>query len=267
MDNPSAQLLAFLAPRAIAGVERVEGNCYRRTISLDGNPGVVEAIFNNGGVLVKAPPSSPAAIDKVKQIFDLQADPVAIAAHLARDPLLAPLVAREPGLRVPGSWDPFELAVRAILGQQVTVKGASTLAARLVREFGTAISPNKGLTHLFPLPAVLADADLTVIGLPRARAATIRNLAAAVTAGLLDFGSDCSSEFRKLPGIGDWTTQYVALRALGDRDAFPSGDLGLLKASGLRTTRELETRSQTWRPWRAYAAIYLWRSLSVGQNR
>jgi AraC family transcriptional regulator of adaptative response / DNA-3-methyladenine glycosylase II len=157
-------------------------------------------------------------------------------------------------LRLPGCWDPFELAVRAILGQQVTVRGASTLAARLVAQFGP------------PKPEVLASADLTSIGLTKARAVSLRSLAGAVAEGSLRLdGSAPAAEVMtrlcELPGIGSWTANYIAMRALGDPDAFPSSDLGLLKAAGVSSPRRLEEMAEAWRPWRSYAALYLWESL------
>jgi AraC family transcriptional regulator of adaptative response / DNA-3-methyladenine glycosylase II len=166
-------------------------------------------------------------------------------------------------LRIPGCWDGFELAVRAILGQQVTVAGASTLSGRLVRAFGTPVVVSKDLTHIFPAPEKLAESDITKIGLPKARAECIRLLARAVRDRNIAFSGAVNAEeflsqFSGLPGIGPWTAQYVLMRALGEPDAFPSGDLGLLRALGLRNPRELESRAQRWRPWRAYAAMYLW---------
>jgi len=168
-----------------------------------------------------------------------------------------------PGLRVPGCWDGFELGVRAILGQQVTVKGATTLAGRLVKAFGRPASTDNGLTHYFPRPEVLAEVQVESIGLPAARGEAIRAFARAVRDGQIKFeGIVEIEEFLKrlceIPGIGKWTAQYVAMRALGEPDAFPTGDLGLVKALGLGVARELELRSQAWRPWRAYAAMYLW---------
>ncbi|HEY7095901.1 MAG TPA: DNA-3-methyladenine glycosylase, partial [Terriglobales bacterium] len=157
----------------------------------------------------------------------------------------------------------FELAVRAILGQQVTVKGATTLTGRLARAFGVAVDLPNGLTHLFPTPEKMAHSDLQRIGIPRSRANCLRALAQAITDKRLTFSGVANAdeflkEFCRVPGIGDWTAQYVAMRALGEPDAFPASDLGLLHASQIRTPRELERRSQAWRPWRAYAALYLW---------
>jgi AraC family transcriptional regulator, regulatory protein of adaptative response / DNA-3-methyladenine glycosylase II len=186
-----------------------------------------------------------------------------ISSQLHLHPKLQQRVEALPGLRVPGCWDPFELAVRAVLGQQVTVKGATTLAARLVRAFGKPVLTTQGLTHLFPSPEVIANSDLQTIGLPRARASCLRNLAQAVRDQELSFRGVADTEqfkarFCELPGIGSWTANYVAMRALAEPDAFPASDLGLLHAAGLRSPRELEELSQSWRPWRAYAAMYLW---------
>jgi AraC family transcriptional regulator of adaptative response / DNA-3-methyladenine glycosylase II len=168
---------------------------------------------------------------------------------------------------VPGSWDGFELAIRAILGQQVTVQGATTLAGRLVRAFGTPIRNSDGrtLTHLFPSPEILAEADLRKIGLPGARARSIQGLAQSVRDGKISFSGvanvpDFLQQLRKLPGIGEWTAEYIAMRALNEPDAFPASDLGLLRASGMHDPRELQARAETWRPWRAYAAMYLWQA-------
>jgi AraC family transcriptional regulator of adaptative response / DNA-3-methyladenine glycosylase II len=196
-------------------------------------------------------------------MFDLNADWAAIVQGLKTDPALAALVDAHPGLRVPGCWTGFELATRAILGQQVSVKSATTLAGRIVRTFGQPSYRASGLTHLFPSPQVLAKAKLVSIGLPRARAETIQALARAVCNGQISFDGIADSEafltrLCEIPGIGEWTAQYVAMRALGEPDAFPCGDLGLLHALKLESSRELERRAEAWRPWRAYATMYLW---------
>jgi AraC family transcriptional regulator of adaptative response / DNA-3-methyladenine glycosylase II len=262
-------LLEFLAPRAIPGVEAIEHEAYRRSFQLDEHAGWLQAVLDKdaGAVVLHIhfpdPRSLFLIVERTRRLFDLTADPAEMNSHLRRDPILAPGVAARPGLRVPGSWEGFELAIRAVLGQQVTVRGASTLAGRLVREFGTPITTNHGLTHIFPSAGKLADADVGRIGLPRARANTIRALAQAVTKGDIRFDGVANVEewkqrFCSIPGIGVWTAEYVAMRALGEPDAFPSADLGLLHATGLRNSRELEARSQAWRPWRAYAAMHLW---------
>src|SRR5438445_8882249 len=205
-------------------------------------------------------------------MFDLNADWEAIVRGLRTDPVLVGPVAARRGLRVPGCWNGFELTTRAILGQQVTVNGATALAGRLVSNFGRRFSAANGLTHLFPLPEVLGDAKLTSIGLPAARAETVRTLARAVSDGQISFEGIVDSEaflarLCEIPGIGKWTAQYVAMRALGEPDAFPCGDLGLLHALKLESSRELEERAEAWRPWRAYAAMYLWSIASEYRHR
>jgi AraC family transcriptional regulator of adaptative response / DNA-3-methyladenine glycosylase II len=205
---------------------------------------------------------------RVRRLFDLDADPGAIAAHLGRDPRLRPHL--RPGLRVPGAWDGFELAVRAVLGQQVSVAGATTLAGRLVARFGEPLADGEGtLTHLFPSPCALAAGDVSAIGLPRARAEAIRALAAAVSGGALELGGARElpatlATLGALPGFGPWTAAYVAMRAARDPDAFPAGDLGLRKALAdggeLPSARAVSAAAERWRPWRAYAAMALWTS-------
>jgi AraC family transcriptional regulator of adaptative response / DNA-3-methyladenine glycosylase II len=266
-------LLDFLGPRAMPGVESVTDGVYRRTFCLHGEAGWMEVALDASSSAIDLRIHYPQPrwlffiVERVRGMFDLAADPEQFARQARRDPLLASRIADKPGLRVPGSWDGFELAVRAVLGQQVTVRGATTLAGRLVREFGKPFGGPQGLTHLFPTAEKLADADLSRIGLPRARAHTIRSLARAVDDGKLSFSGivnveDFIARFCELPGIGNWTAQYVAMRALGEPDAFPAGDLGLLHAAGLQHARELETRAEAWHPWRAYAAMYLWQVVS-----
>ena len=252
-----------------SGRGSVDANGYRRSVCLQGQAGYLEiqldASHNALRVSIQFDDSHFLflIIERVRRMFDLGADPQTIAARLSADEVLASRVEAQPGLRIPGCWDGFELAVRAILGQQVTVKGASTLAGRLVTSFGKPLSQANGVTHVFPRAEVLADADLQTIGLPKFRARTIRDLAAAVRDGDIRFEAVVNSEplldrLREIPGIGSWTAQYIAMRALGEPDAFPSGDLGLRRAVGLQVARELERRAELWRPWRAYAAMYLW---------
>jgi AraC family transcriptional regulator of adaptative response / DNA-3-methyladenine glycosylase II len=263
-------LLGFLGRRAIPGVEAVEQSCYQRTISLNGYSGSINVSLDEIGSALQVHISFPEPrwlfliVERLRRMFDLGADPDEITAHLTADPLLTNRVEAMPGLRVPGCWDGFELAVRAILGQQVSVAGASTLAGRLVRAFGT---PTSGalppLTHLFPSPEAIAEADVARVGLPQKRAETIRALARAVHEGRIIFSSvanveDFQSRLCELPGIGNWTAQYIAMRALGDPDAFPGSDLGLLRGASLTSERKLAQRAESWRPWRAYAAMYLW---------
>ena len=263
-------MLDFLAPRATPGVESVAGSVYRRTISLHGIDGYFEAALDpaHDALLVRIDFPDPRAlfaiVERARAMFDLNADWSSIAKKLHADRMLGPSVKAHPGVRVPGCWNGFELAVRTILGQQVTVRGATSLAGRLVAAFGRKLDGPNGLTRLFPSPDVLGNAKLETVGLTRARAETIRSLARAVTDAKITFEGVTDSEdfLRRLceiPGIGDWTAQYVAMRALREPDAFPSSDLGLLRGSAETTPRKLAERSQTWRPWRAYAAMYLWR--------
>jgi AraC family transcriptional regulator of adaptative response / DNA-3-methyladenine glycosylase II len=215
----------------------------------------------------------PAVIARVRRVFDLAADPVAISEHLARDPDLAALVARRPGLRAPGAWDGFELAIRAILGQQITVVAARGLAAKLVDAYGEPLPEklaSEGVTHVFPTPQRLIGADFAALGMPRSRAAALTAMTDAVAADPLIFGPKRSLEeaigaLKALPGIGEWTAQYIAMRELREPDAFPAADVGLMRAladgSGKRPTpAELSARAEAWRPWRAYAALHLWSS-------
>ena len=262
------KMLAFLAPRATPGVEEVKDGAYRRTISHNGRDGYFEISHQaeQDGFAIRVQFPDPRSlffiIERIRTMFDLNADWAAIAPTLRFDPLLARLVNAHPGLRVPGCWNGFELAVRAILGQQVTVKGATALAARLVQALGNPIANVAGLSHTFPSPQVLGSAQLPTF-IPRARAQTIRTLARAVTDGRISFEKVTDSDallmrLQEIPGIGRWTAQYIAMRALGDTDAFPYGDLGLLRSTNAKNARELEQRSEHWRPWRAYVAMYLW---------
>jgi AraC family transcriptional regulator, regulatory protein of adaptative response / DNA-3-methyladenine glycosylase II len=272
-------MAAFLKARAIPGVEVVSSDRYARTIEIEGMHGVVAVEPVSGNALRTAIrfarlSALPAIVARLRRVFDLAADPQAIDAQLAEDLVLCPLVAARPGLRVPGAWDGFELAIRAVLGQQVTVAAAVGLAGKLVARCGQPLAAigreMEGLTHVFPRPEHLASADLTALGMPRRRAATLRSLAAAVVADPQVLGggrslTDCVAQLRALPGIGEWTAQYIAMRELREPDAFPAGDIGLLHAmtdaEGNRPTpRELLARAERWRPWRAYAAQHLWAS-------
>jgi AraC family transcriptional regulator, regulatory protein of adaptative response / DNA-3-methyladenine glycosylase II len=268
-------MLGFLAARAIPGVERVADGRYSRTIALDGAAGTICVELGNRDSLratIRFPrlSSLPAIIARIRRVFDLAADPVAIGAQLAEDTALAPLVAARPGLRVPGAWDGFELAVRAVLGQQITVVAATGLAGKLVRTYGAAMpTAEDGLTHAFPQPERLAQADLTSLGMPGARARTLSALAAAVAADPALFAvgrslDEAIARLRALAGIGEWTAQYIAMRQMREPDAFPAADIGLLRAMAKNGRRpnpaELLARAECWRPWRAYAALHLWAS-------
>ena len=264
-------MLDFLALRATPGVEAVDADSYRRTIALEDHEGwftVSPHEKDKDALLLRLQFDEPkllfTIVERIRTMFDLNADWSTIVEKLRRSPQLAESVRRHPGLRVPGCWDGFELTVRAILGQQVSVRAATTFAGRIAQAFGRRLSGAGDLTHLFPTPQILASKDLSSVGLTTARATTIRNLACAVADGEIRFDAVVDvnafvAQLCSVPGIGPWTAQYVAMRALGEPDAFPSGDVALAAACG-GTLRTLEDQAQAWRPWRAYAAMYLWNS-------
>ena len=274
-----ASMLEFLQLRAVTGMETVAGNTYSRSLSIGGVQGIVSIRPASGNCLratIDMPrlTALPAVIARIRRVFDLAADPQLIGAHLAEDPVMAALIAIRPGLRVPGGWDGFELAVRAVLGQQITVRAAIQLATRLVARYGEPLTiqseQHAGITHVFPRAEVLANADLSSLGMPRARAAALSSLAAAVVADPEIFSAKRSldeaiSQLRRLGGVGEWTAQYIAMRELREPDAFPAADIGLMRAMADATgqrpePRELLQRAERWRPWRAYAAQHLWAS-------
>jgi len=280
-------VLRFLGARAIPGVERVDVASYARTLALESGPAVVEVGRPGAGGGARAAASnalaalelrvsgaSPSALLRLtadaRRVFDLAADPVEVEAAFRGDAVLGPLVRRRPGLRIAGAWDPFECAVRAVLGQQVSVEAARTLAVRLVDRCGAPLpAPVRGLTHLFPSPEALASADLAGLGLTSARARSIVALALAVAEKRLDLrgpADDAVAGLRALPGFGDWTAQYVALRALGEPDAFPAADLVLRRGAACggapSSARALAARAEAWRPWRGYAVFHLWAEAS-----
>ena len=272
-----AAMLGFLAMRAIPGVERVEADRYARTIEFNGAVGTIVVTQGSRAdrlvATVRFPHAGarPEIRARLRRIFDLDANPAVIAARLGADPALAPLVAARPGLRVPGAWDGFEVAVRAILGQQITVAGAIRLAGRIVAAHGAPLPPElaeQGLTHLFPQAEIIARTNLAPLGMPGARARALSAMAAAQVADPTLFigGAGLDAGIKRLialPGIGEWTACYIAMRALREPDAFLTGDIGLMRAladaNGRRPTKaELAARAETWRPWRAYAALHLW---------
>ncbi|WP_437903520.1 AlkA N-terminal domain-containing protein [Sorangium sp. So ce327] len=275
-------LAGFLGARAIPGVESAGPGAYRRTVRVAGGHGVVEVRAAPGEPYLLARLRLPGTeglihcAERLRRLFDLGADPDAIAAHLGADPRLAPRVLAMPGVRVPGAWDGFELAVRAILGQQVSVRAATQLAGRLVERHGEPLAVRgglpegaEGLRFVFPAPEALAAADLTDLGLPRARAATITALAARVASGevALDASRGLDETVRALcavPGVGAWTAHYIAMRALREPDAFPATDLGLRRALGGVSGADLAAMAEAWRPWRAYAAVLLWTADAQG---
>jgi AraC family transcriptional regulator of adaptative response / DNA-3-methyladenine glycosylase II len=274
-------LFGHLAATAVPGVEEWRDGSYRRTLRLPYAGAIVALAPRADHVACRLTLGDrrdlAPAIERCRWMLDLDADPGAIDGRLGADPHLAPLVARTPGRRVPRSADPAEFAVRAVLGQQVSTAAARTHAARLVSAHGEAIDdPDGGLTHLFPGPAALASLDPATLALPRSRRRTVVALAAALASGEIDLGpatawEDARRRLRALPGFGPWTVEMIAMRALGDPDAFPAGDLGVVRAAqrlGMPSTpAALAAASQAWRPWRAYAVQHLWATGGHAVNR
>ena len=273
-----AGLFAFLGPRAIPGVEEVADRRYRRVVRTGRTTGIMELdARDGGGVVLRLYLDDLHDLERLVQaarsLFDLDAEPAAINDVLAGDRALRPLVLRRPGIRVPGAVDGFEMAVRAVLGQQVSVSGATTLAGRLVDRLGDPLPhANGGLTHAFPTADRLAAADLRGLGLTGARAATLRALSQAVAEGRLDLSAAADRErtgaaLLQLPGFGPWTVAYLGMRALRDPDAIPITDLGIRRALDrlgiVAAPRQRMARAERWRPWRAYAAMHLWSSLAT----
>lgn len=269
------------ALRAIAGVECLSANSYSRSFALDGSSGwfSVQPVPDEQVLLLchsaSASACLPALIARVRRMFDLDAEPLRIAAHFAADEQLGPLVARHPGLRLPAAFDPFEQGVRAIVGQQVTVKAAVTITGRLVTRLGQPLNGATvmGVERLFPSAAAIAEANLDGIGMPAKRVHCLQHFAQQVASGalVLDIAHGSAALIERLcalPGIGPWTAEYIALRAFAAVDAFPASDLGLLNApvwgaDGI-TAKQLLARAEAWRPWRAYAAAHLWHNYAGG---
>jgi AraC family transcriptional regulator of adaptative response / DNA-3-methyladenine glycosylase II len=267
-------LFGFLAARAVPGVEEFVDGTYRRTLRLPHGAGIVTLSDGEGhircGLHLEDMRDLGVAVQRCRRLLDLDADPVSVDAHLGEDPMLAAVVRELPGTRVPGSVDGAETAVRVILGQQVSVAGARTLAAHLVSTHGSELPETlatDSLTHLFPAPATLARAGLHDVRLSDVRREALRGLASALADGglVLDSGVDREEAERRLleiPGIGPWTASYIAMRVLGDPDAFLAADLGVRHAiSRLGYEGEIEALAERWRPWRAYAVQHLWASL------
>ncbi|MGH3023745.1 MAG: AlkA N-terminal domain-containing protein [Gaiellaceae bacterium] len=265
-------MLAYFAARAIPGVEHVSGSTYRRTIVVGGDPGVLELLPGGPDHLVLRAHLPHwreliHIVQRARRIPSLDLDPEEAGHHLAEDSIVGPLLRGRPGVRVPGTWDAFETGVRAIIGQQVTVAGANTIAGRLVERLGTPVPGLRqlGLTHTFPSPDTLAAADLTGLGLTRARAAAIHAFARAVAEDVIRLDRSVSLDrlvesVTAIEGLGPWTAQYLALR-LGERDACPTSDCGLERALAAYVRRSRVTIGELadrWRPWRALAATHLW---------
>jgi AraC family transcriptional regulator, regulatory protein of adaptative response / DNA-3-methyladenine glycosylase II len=266
----------FLSRRAVAGVEQAERGVYRRAIQCADAAGILEVAHDAAGgallVTVRGLPPAAAqhAIERVRHMFDLDADTAAIAAHLARDPSMAPLVTARPAIRVLRGWHGFEVAARSIIGQQVSVARARDLNGVLVDRCGATLAAigDGALRRLFPTPQQVLDADLSAMGMPGARVAALKAIAAAALEDPRLFERSRSidetiARLRAVHGVGDWTAHYIAMRACGEADAFPASDVGLLRgaadAIGRRPTpRALLDRAEAWRPWRSYAAHHLW---------
>jgi AraC family transcriptional regulator of adaptative response / DNA-3-methyladenine glycosylase II len=271
-------MLGYLHARAIPGVEVVENGRYLRTVEIGGFAGSVEVTHlpqrQSLGITIRFPDvkSLPAIVTRVRRLFDLGADIETIDAHLSSDPLLAPLVAQRPGLRAPGGWDGFELAVRAILGQQISVVAARRLAGQLVALHGKPVPAgylnHPGLSRVFPSAERLASVESMGLAMPSARQSSLKALAESAVADpnlFRPFGTmeDAIVRLRAIRGVGEWTAQYIALRAIREMDAFPASDIGVLRGAarldGIRATPAvLLNRAESWRPWRAYAAQHLW---------
>jgi DNA-3-methyladenine glycosylase II len=274
------QFQQHFALRRLPGVEHLTADSYCRSFRLGERSGWFRLRPLPGALELELSPSArdlaPQVAPRIRQMFDLDSDPAAIAHHLGRDPLLQGLLARYPGLRLPVAFDPFEQGVRTIIGQQVTVKAAVTIAGRLVERLGEPLADAEldGPQRLFPSAQAIADDPLPGIGMPGKRVDTLRRFAFAVADGSLELSLAAGVEalverLCALPGIGRWTAEYIALRAFGQPDAFPTADLGLLKSPlwgpGGISAKELARRAEQWRPWRAYAAVYLWQSYAEEQ--
>ncbi len=273
-------IFAYLSKRAIPGVEEVSDQRYRRTLAFPHSKGIleVEPLAKKNALAIHLSLDGLSDLGQIAQrcrnLFDLDADPAAINALLTGDPSIAPLVEARPGLRIPGTLNGFELAVRAILGQQISVAGARTLIGRLVSACGDRLpEPHGSLTHFFPTPEQIIQLDPATMGVPRTRAAALQGLARAVAEGglMLSQGADREltvEQLLALPGVGLWTASYIAMRALGDPDAFPASDLGLRRAFEQRgltaDVKSITRQAEIWRPWRAYALYHLWASLQTG---
>jgi AraC family transcriptional regulator of adaptative response / DNA-3-methyladenine glycosylase II len=272
-------LLAFLVGRGAAGVEAAVERRYVRAVRLGSSAGWIAAGPAAGESALRVEvslgllPVLTPLLARLRRLFDLDANPQAIAEHLKADHRLRPSVERRPGLRVPGAFDGFELALRAVLGQQVTVKAATTIFGRCARAYGEPLpTPFEAVNCTGPRPALIAAADedaIAGLGMPGARARTVLALARAVHDGhlRLEPGADPGrtvAALKELPGIGDWTAQYVAMRALRDPDAFPASDLGIYRALGVSKPRDALAAAEAWRPWRAYAVLHLWQGRSGG---
>lgn len=263
-------LMDFFARRAIPGIERVDADGYERIFELEGDSGRVRVSFDTANDHMMAeirhphPRALGATLERVRRMFDLATDSAVVDGHLAADAMLRPVISRYPGLRVPGAWDGFELAVRAVVGQQVSVKGAVTVTHRLVERFGEKRDGWVG----FPTAEALLHGDPAEFSMPRQRSQALKGLCEKVIRGELRFDGSMSTDALRdgllgISGIGPWTAGYITMRALSDPDAMPAADLVLMRAAGVAKAAELEARAEAWRPWRAYAVMYLWKKAGL----
>jgi AraC family transcriptional regulator of adaptative response / DNA-3-methyladenine glycosylase II len=276
-----AGLISWLGTRAIPGVAEVEGNTYRRTMRLPGGAAIVQLepaeAYIRCTLQLESIADLASAVLRCRRLLDLDADPTSVADVLSADSLLRPLIRRNRGLRSPGTVDGTELAIQAVMGQQVSLGAARTLTARLVRSSGDAIKmAHPTLTHLFPTAGAIAAADLTELGVPASRRATLIGMANSIASGSvsLDPGADRAEVYQRLtalPGIGEWTAGYILMRALGDPDTFLATDLGIRKAAALvglgNDPKLIATRATAWSPWRTYATHHLWSTLAAASMK
>jgi AraC family transcriptional regulator, regulatory protein of adaptative response / DNA-3-methyladenine glycosylase II len=268
-------LIGFLGMRAVTGLEELDEGVYRRALTLEHGGGVVELAPGEAGIDCRLWLDDlrdlTLAVARCRRLLDLDADPLSVSEQLGRDPVIGPLVRERPGLRVPSCVDAFELAVRAVIGQQISVSGARTVAGRLVERLGEPLAdPIGAVTHRFPTAEAMAAMSPADLRMPRVRALALRRLASLVSEGELDLGvgadwTAAEEALLAIPGIGPWTASYIAMRAFGDPDAYPLGDVGLrnaLKRLGHDGGGSGERRlAEEWRPWRSYAVVHLWRGL------
>ena len=276
-------MLAFLEARAILGVEFVAEGAYYRTIRINATCGAISVTHAPKAPLLRLTAvlsdsrDLMAVVERVRRMFDLDANMAAIHQDLRADPILERAMRQHPGLRLPGAWDPFEVAVRAVVGQQISVRGARTLMGRIAASAGPRFdaAPQPQLTHFFPSAQELSASNLGGIGMPARRVETLQALTSAVVEQKIRFAVTKSvscfiDQLTRIPGIGDWTAQYVAMRGLGEPDAFPAADLGLARAlqqdQQRPTVQQVRQRAEKWRPWRAYAAMFLWHAQRAGED-
>ena len=273
------QLLDHLRPRTTPGVEHVEGDIYSRVTVQAGIPRVLHVEDADDGRHLRVTATSQSDgdltddLERVRCLFAVDEDPSSAVSHLSRDPFIGHLVTERPWVRVPRCWDPFETSIRIIIGQQISVAAATTISGRIAAQLGQKVATGSGLNRIFPSPEVLANADLTDMGLTERRKATLRNFARAVIDGTIDLKSlqdldEIEKHWCTLPGIGPWTAQVAAMRVLGHDDAMPSSDLGVLRSMNRLTNqdfnpKQLENQSRIWRPFRSWAAQHLWQAPEV----